>query len=54
MKRDEDMYGTAADQNAKANFKGKTIYIPDRSIISIVSKDKKIYTSMHYQSQNRL
>lgn len=41
MKRDEDMYGTAADQNAKANFKGKTIYIPDRSIISIVSKDKK-------------
>lgn len=35
MSRDKDKYGVSADQNAKANYKGETIYVPDRSILSI-------------------
>lgn len=38
MSRKKDRHGVSADQNAKANFNGETIYIPDRSLLSIESE----------------
>ncbi|MGL4425187.1 MAG: L,D-transpeptidase family protein [Cetobacterium sp.] len=37
MSRIKDKYGVSADQNAKATYNGETIFIPDRSLMSIES-----------------
>lgn len=41
MNRKKDKYGTSADQNTVGyNDKGEEIYIPDRSIMTVLSKDE--------------
>lgn len=42
MDRAKDKYGVSADQNAEVTYNGETIFIPDRSIVSIdsISGDK--------------
>lgn len=37
MSRIKDKYGVSADQNARASYNGETIFIPDRSLMSIES-----------------
>lgn len=39
MDRSKDKYGVSKDQNATASYKGETIYIPDRSILSVESTE---------------
>lgn len=48
LKRSKDKYGVSADQNAKSTYKGETLYIPDRSLLSIDS------TSGNYANVNAL
>lgn len=40
FKREKDKYGVSFDQNIEGVYKGETIYIPDRSIMKVLSKDK--------------
>ncbi|WP_297406010.1 L,D-transpeptidase family protein [uncultured Cetobacterium sp.] len=40
MNRTKDKYGVSADQNAISTYKGETIYIPDRSLVTVESMDK--------------
>ncbi|MBC2851451.1 SH3 domain-containing protein [Cetobacterium sp. 8H] len=37
MNRAKDKYGVSADQNARASYNGETLYIPDRSLMSVDS-----------------
>ena len=37
MSRIKDKYGVSADQNARASYNGETIFIPDRSLMSVES-----------------
>lgn len=37
MDRTKDKYGVSADQNTKATYKNETLFIPDRSILSVES-----------------
>ncbi|WP_297598524.1 SH3 domain-containing protein [uncultured Cetobacterium sp.] len=37
MDRAKDKYGVSADQNAKSIYNGETLYIPDRSLMSVDS-----------------
>ncbi|MGL4946435.1 MAG: L,D-transpeptidase family protein [Cetobacterium sp.] len=39
MSREKDKYGVSADQNARAKYNGETIFIPDRSLMSIESAE---------------
>lgn len=46
MSRAKDKYGVSADQNAKASHNGETIFIPDRSLMSIESvKGNDVYVN---------
>ncbi len=41
MLRKKDKYGTSLDQNIIAEYNDELIYIPDRSILSVISEGKK-------------
>ncbi len=41
MLRIKDKYGTSLDQNIIGEYKGEKIYIPDRSVLSVLSEGKK-------------
>lgn len=41
MLRIKDKYGTSLDQNIIGEYNGEKIYIPDRSVLSILSEGKK-------------
>lgn len=41
MLRKKDKYGTSLDQNIIGEYKDELIYIPDRSVLSILSEGKK-------------
>lgn len=46
MSRVKDKYGVSADQNARASYNGETIFIPDRSLMSIEStKGNDVYVN---------
>ena len=46
MSRIKDKYGVSADQNARASYNGETIFIPDRSLMSIEStKGNDVYVN---------
>lgn len=46
MSRVKDKYGVSADQNARASYNGETIFIPDRSLVSIEStKGNDVYVN---------
>lgn len=46
MSRVKDKYGVSADQNAKASYNGETIFIPDRSLMSIEAiKGNDVYVN---------
>ncbi|MCQ8211545.1 L,D-transpeptidase family protein [Cetobacterium somerae] len=46
MSRIKDKYGVSADQNARANYNGETIFIPDRSLMSVEStKGNDVYVN---------
>ena len=41
MLRIKDKYGTSLDQNIIGKYNDEKIYIPDRSVLSVLSEGKK-------------